>query len=82
MYAADGGTAVKITASITGEGANLLDGSTELTTSATRGDVITLNVEAPSGGGGYNVADVASLKAKTVSTTITLNGGVLTPLEI
>ena len=75
-YAADGGTAVKITASITGEGANLLDGSTGLTTSATRGDVITLNVEAPSGGGGYNVADVASLKAKTVSTTITLNGGI------
>ena len=29
-----------------------------------RGDVITLNVEAPTGGGGYNVADVASLKTK------------------
>ena len=69
-------TNVPITASITGQGASLLDGTNGINSTTARGDVITLNVEAPSSGTGYSVANVASLKGLTASTTITLNGGI------
>ncbi|WP_288225630.1 hypothetical protein, partial [uncultured Prochlorococcus sp.] len=82
-YALDGSTPVKITATVSGTAANLLDSSNGINTSKTRGDVITLTVNTPTGSNVHTVATVKAIDDLTATSTrpFTLNGGITDSID-